>query len=343
MCRAWARRVVLPMNNRTPAMGPREWVLLLILATIWGGSFFFTGIAVRELPAVTLVWFRLALGALALLAIVRALGQRMPSEPRVWGAFLGMGLLNNAAPFVLIAWGQHHIASGLASILNATTPLFTVLAAHALTQDERLTRLKLAGVVAGLGGAVVMVGPSALAGLGDDLLAQAACLAAAISYALANIWGRRFRAMGVAPVTTAAGQVCASALLLFVPMLIVDQPWTVPVPHAATIGAVLGLALLCTAMAYVLFFRILAAAGATSMALVTFLVPVSAILLGTVFLHEALLPRHLGGMALIAVGLVLIDGRVVRRILGLAIAAQSNSPLFNSMRHKQRQKRSQRE
>ncbi len=293
----------------------REWLLLVTLSVIWGGSFFFNGLAVRELPSLTLVWVRLALAALALLGIMRAMGQRMPGSRRVWAAFFGMGLLNNALPFVLIVWGQHHIASGLASILNATTPLFTILAAHALT-DERMTRLRLAGVAAGLGGAVVMVGPSALAGLGTDLLAQLACLAAAMSYAFANIFGRRFRAMGVAPLTTAAGQVCASALLLTLPMLAVDRPWTLPVPHAATMGAVLGLALLCTALAYVLFFRILAVAGAVNLALVTFLVPVSAIVLGAALLHEALSLRHAEGMALIAVGLALIDGRVVRRFTG---------------------------
>ena len=135
-----------------------------------------------------------------------------------------MGLLNNIVPFVLIVWGQHHIASGLASILNATTPLFTVLVAHLLTPDERLTPLKAAGVAAGFAGAVIMIGPDALGGLGTNAAAQLACLGAALSYAFAGLFGRRFRRMGVAPMATAAGQVCASTALLFPFMLLADRP-----------------------------------------------------------------------------------------------------------------------
>lgn len=297
-----------------PAMQGREWAMLLALALLWGGSFFFNGVAVRELPPFTLVWLRVALAAAALLLALRLLGQPMPRERRVWAAFLGMGLLNNVIPFALIVWGQGHIASGLASILNATTPLFTVLVAHWLTPDERLTPLKAAGVAIGFGGAVAMVGPAALGGLGTDVLAQLACLAAALVYAFAGIFGRRFRRMGVAPMATAAGQVSASALLLLPVMLLVDEPWRLEMPGAASWGAVLGVALLSTALAYILYFRILAAAGATNLLLVTFLIPVSAILLGVLVLGEALLPRHLLGMALIGAGLALIDGRLPRRL-----------------------------
>jgi len=223
-----------------------------------------------------------------------------------------MALLNNVLPFVLIAWGQHRIASGLASVLNATTPLFTVLVAHALTPDERLTPIKAGGVAVGFAGAAVMIGPDALGGLGTGALAQFACLAAALTYAFAGIFGRRFRRMGVTPVATAAGQVSASTLMLLPIMLLVDRPWTLAAPHAATWGAVLGVGLLSTALAYVLYFRILAVAGATNLLLVTFLIPVSAILLGVLVLHEALLPRQAGGMALIGMGLMLLDGRLPR-------------------------------
>jgi len=293
-------------------MGWREWAMLLGLAVLWGGSFFFNGVAVRELPSLTLVWLRVAVAAAALLSVLRILGQRMPTERRVWAAFFGMALLNNVLPFVLIAWGQHRIASGLASVLNATTPLFTVLVAHALTPDERLTPTKAGGVAVGFAGAAVMIGPGVLDGLGTGTLAQFACLAAALTYAFAGIFGRRFRRMGVTPVATAAGQVCASTLMLLPIMLLVDRPWTLAAPHAATWGAVLGVGLLSTALAYVLYFRILAVAGATSLLLVTFLIPVSAILLGVLVLHEALLPRQVGGMALIGMGLVLLDGRLPR-------------------------------
>ena len=286
--------------------------MLLALAVLWGGSFFFNGIAVRELPSFTLVWLRVLVAAATLLLVLRLLGQRMPSEGRVWAAFFGMGLLNNAVPFVLIVWGQHHIASGLASILNATTPLFTVLVAHLLTPDERLTRFKAAGVGIGFAGAVLMIGPDALGGLGAGVTAQLACLAGALSYAFAGIFGRRFKRMGVAPMVTAAGQVCASTVLLLPLMLFVDKPWTLPIPHLASWAAVLGVGLLSTALAYVLYFRILAAAGATNLLLVTFLIPVSAILLGALVLGERLLPRHFAGMALIGVGLGFIDGRLPR-------------------------------
>ena len=162
-----------------PAMGGREWAMLLALAVLWGGSFFFNAVAVRELPSFTLVWMRVAVAAATLLLVLRLFGQRMPTEGRVWAAFFGMGLLNNVVPFVLIVWGQHHIASGLASILNATTPLFTVLVVHLFTPDERLTPLKTAGVAVGFAGAVFMVGPDALGGLGTGVTAQLACLAVA--------------------------------------------------------------------------------------------------------------------------------------------------------------------
>lgn len=299
-------------GGTAPAMGGREWAMLLALAVLWGGSFFFNAVAVRELPAFTLVWLRVAVAAVALLLALRLLEQRMPGGRSVWAAFLGMGLLNNVVPFALIVWGQHHIASGLASILNATTPLFTVLLAHLLTADERLTPPKAAGVAVGFTGAVAMVGPDALGGLGTGVAAQLACLAGALSYALAGIFGRRFKRLGVPPLATAAGQVCASAALLLPIVLLVDRPWTLPAPGAATWGAVLGVGLLSTALAYVLYFRILAAAGATNLLLVTFLIPVIATLLGSLVLGESLLPRHFGSTALIGVGLACIDGRLPR-------------------------------
>jgi drug/metabolite transporter (DMT)-like permease len=300
----------------TSVMGGWEWTMLLALAVLWGGSFFFNAIAVRELPSFTLVWLRVAVAAATLLLVLRLLGHRMPTEGHIWAAFFGMGLLNNVVPFVLIVWGQHHIASGLASILNATTPLFTVLVAHLLTPDEKLTPLKASGVVVGFAGAVFMIGPDALGGLGTGVTAQLACLAGALTYAFAGIFGRRFKRMGVAPMATAAGQVCASTVLLLPLMLLVDRPWTLAMPHPATWVAVAGVGLLSTALAYVLYFRILAAAGATNLLLVTFLIPVSAILLGALVLDETLLPRHFGGMALIGVGLACIDGRLPRLLFG---------------------------
>lgn len=295
-----------------PSMGVREWVMLGALSLLWGGSFFFAAVALRGLPPFTLVALRVGLAAPSLLVVLRVAGIGLPAGKPVWLACLGMGLLNNAIPFSLIVWGQTQIASGLAAILNATTPLATILIAHLCTRDERLTANRLAGVVLGLAGVAVMIGPAALAGLSGHLLAQLACLAAALSYACAGLFGRRFRRLGVAPLQTAAGQLIASTALLLPTALLVDRPWRLPMPGPEVWAAVAGLALLSTALAYVLYFSILARAGATNLLLVTFLIPVSAILLGVLALGEGLAANQLAGMALIAAGLVAIDGRLLR-------------------------------
>ena len=293
--------------NRT--MGPVEWGLLILLSILWGGSFFFAEVALAELPPFTVVLGRVGIAALALLALVYATGRRMPAGWTPWGAFLAMGFLNNLIPFSLIVWGQTQIASGLASILNATTPLFTVVLAHLLTGDEKMTRNRLAGVVFGLVGVTVMIGPEALAGLGLHVVAQLAVLAAALAYAFAGIYGRRFR--DTPPLVTAAGQVTASTVLILPLALIIERPWTLAAPGPVTWGAVLGIALLSTAAAYVIYFRILRTAGATNLLLVTFLIPVSAILLGVTILGEHLTPGQIAGMALIGLGLAAIDGRPI--------------------------------
>jgi drug/metabolite transporter (DMT)-like permease len=308
------------MQAAAKQMGPVEWALLVTLSVLWGGSFFFGKVALADLPPFTVVFGRVSLAALALNLVVLASGQRMPGSPRAWGTFAVMGLLNNLVPFSLIFWGQTHIASGLASILNSTTPLFTVVLAHFLTRDERLTASRLTGVLVGLAGVVVMIGPDVLGGLRANVLAQGAVLCAALSYALAGIYGRRFR--GTPPLVTAAGQVTATTVMLLPIMLFADRPWTLPLPGVRTWAAVAGLALLCTALAYVLYFRILAVAGATNLLLVTFLIPVSALLLGGLVLGERLEPRHFGGMGLIALGLAAIDGRplrVVRKLLAAEV------------------------
>ena len=296
-------------------MSRLEWGLLLALSLLWGGSFLFVGIAVKGLPPFTIVLLRVAIAALALNIVLRVIGIPLPRDGASWRAFLGMGLLNNAIPFSLIVWGQTHIASGLAAILNATTPLFTVLVAHCLTADDRLTRARLTGLLIGFAGVVVLIGPEALRGLGGDALAQCAVLAAACSYAFAGVFGRRFKRMGIQPLATAAGQVTASSLLLLPLALLVDRPWTLPLPGAPVWGALLGLALLSTALAYVLYFRILAAAGAVNLLLVTFLIPPSAIMLGAIVLQETLQATDLLGMALIGGGLADIDGRLPHAIL----------------------------
>lgn len=288
--------------------------MLIALSILWGGSFFFIGVAVKELPPFTIVTLRVGLAAVALLIVCRIMGLKLPREGRIWRAFFAMGILNNIIPFCLIVWGQTHIASGVASILNATTPLFTVLVAHFLTVDEKLSPNKLAGVLIGFVGVATMIGPSALGGSGSNLWGQLAILGAATSYAFAGIFGRRFKTMGVAPLMTATGQISSSTLMLIPVALLIDQPWTLAMPSTSTWAALLGIALLSTALAYLLFFRILSSAGATNLALVTFLIPVSAILLGSVVLGEQLEMKHFAGMAMIAAGLIAIDGRLLRRL-----------------------------
>ena len=295
-----------PPTNRT--MGLLEWSLLIALSILWGGSFFFAKVAVAELPPLTLVFCRVGLAAAVLLILVNFSTQQMPNDRKTWLSFFTMGFLNNLLPFSLIFWGQTHIASGLASILNATTPLFAVILAHQLTTDEKMTGNRLSGVLLGLLGVSIMLGPTVFAGFQLNLIAQLAILAAACSYAFAGIYGRRFR--GQPPLVTAAGQVSATTLMMLPLIIIIDRPWTLAVPSPATIGSVIALALLCTALAYLIYFRLLATAGATNLLLVTFLIPVSAIWLGAVFIGERLLLNQFGGMLLIGLGLAAIDGRL---------------------------------
>jgi len=220
-------------------------------------------------------------------------------------------LLNNALPFTLFGWGQTHIASGLASILNATTPIWGVLVAHFLTHDERMSPRKIAGVLLGFGGVATMIGPSLLSSLGANALAQLACVTASLSYALAAVWARRFRRQGISPMSVTTGQLTAGALMMLPFSMILDRPWTHAFPPLTAIGAITALALLCTAFGYVLYFRLIATSGATNALLVTLLVPPVAILLGGLFLNETLAPQDFLGLALIALGLAAIDGRVL--------------------------------
>jgi drug/metabolite transporter (DMT)-like permease len=295
-------------------MSGNEWLALLVLSVFWAGSFFFVGVQVKALPPFTIAALRVGLAAIILNVLVKALGKTMPAKLSAWRSFFGMGMLNNAIPFCLVVWGQSHIASGLAAILNATTPIWTVIVAHFLTNDEKITTNRLLGIAIGFVGVVVLIGPDSLQGLGTNVLAQVAVLLAAVSYAFAGVYGRRFRRMGIEPIVTATGQVTASSILLVPLAMLVDTPWTLAVPPWPVWGAAIGVAVFSTALGYVLYFRILATAGATNLLLVTFLIPVSAILMGAYGLGEHLEMRHFAGLACIGAGLAAIDGRFfVRR------------------------------
>lgn len=291
-------------------MSATEWMLLLILSVLWGGSFFFAKLALAEVGPLTLTAARVGLATLALLVVIRVRAIEFPSGRATWAALFVMGVLNNAIPFSLIFAGQTRIDSALAAILNATTPLFTVLLAHFLTRDERLTPLRALGVAVGFVGVVTLIGPTALEGVGADLAAQSAVLAAACSYAFAGIFGRRFRSL--APAASAFGML-ASAFVLMAPMAVLVERPSLILPSTIPLSAIAGLALLSTALAYLIYFRILAAAGATNLLLVTFLIPVSALLLGTLVLDEKLSIAAMAGMGLIFLGLAAIDGRLFKR------------------------------
>jgi drug/metabolite transporter (DMT)-like permease len=297
-------------------MNGRDWLILGVLAIIWGGAFLFIGVAVRHVSPLTYVWLRLTIAALAMWAYLAFKGQKLGLPASAWGSILLLSLLNNALPFTLFGWGQTHIASGLASILNATTPIWGVLVAHFLTQDERLSRRKIAGVLLGFGGVATMIGPSLLSSLGTNALAQLACVTASLSYALAAVWARRFRQQGISPLSVTTGQLTAGALMMLPLSMVVDRPWTHAFPPLTAIGAITALALLCTAFGYVLYFRLIATSGATNALLVTLLVPPVAIVLGALFLSETLAPQDFLGLGLIALGLAAIDGRLLKTFSG---------------------------
>ena len=288
--------------------------MLLTLSVLWGSSFFFVGLVVSALPPLTIVLARVGFAAVTLWIIIAVLRIPCPKSAQAWLTLFGMGLLNNVIPFSLIVWGQTQIPSGLASIFNATTPLFTVVIAGLLLSDERLTSAKLIGALVGLIGTAYMIGPSALSGLGGDALAQLAIIGAAISYGFASVFGRRFKSMSLAPITTAAGQVTASTVILVPFVLLIDHPFRLPMPGLEIWASLLALAVFSTALAYILYFKILSVAGATNLTLVTFLIPISAILLGYVVLGERLELSHYIGMAIIGLSLSIIDGRLWNRI-----------------------------
>jgi len=303
------------MNTKL-TMTVGDWLLLVILSTLWGGSFFFAEIAVREIPPLTLALGRCAIAALVLLVYVRIRGMSLPAGVEIWLSLVVLAALNTVLPFTLIFWGQTHIPSGLAAILNATAPLFSILIAHFATMDERLTKRRAFGVGIGFIGVVVVIGIDALSALGVNVLAQLAVVLAAFLYASAGVYGRRFKAQPPAVIATAV--LMLGGLMLVPPATFVEQPWRLPSPSLVGLACMVGLAVISTALAFLIYFRVLARAGATNFQLVAFMIPVSAILLGVGFLGEVLEWRHLAGMALIAVGLATIDGRperVLRRLL----------------------------
>jgi drug/metabolite transporter (DMT)-like permease len=284
-----------------------DWLLLVILSILWGATFFFVGIAIKEVPPFTLVLSRVVIAAAILIPLVAILGLQFPRTRDAWRDFLVMAIINNVIPFSLIFYGQTRIASGLASVLNASTPLFALLVARFVAGDA-LHWNKIAGILIGIAGVAVLIGPAAMTGKSADTLAMLAILGATLSYGFSGIWGRRLKTYP-AVVSAASQLLCATVLLLPIAAAY-DGFWHLPTPSQATLWAMLGLGVLSTALAYILFFRIMSAAGSTNVMLVTLLIPFSSIALGSAFLGESITTQQIIGAVIIGSGLLLIDGRL---------------------------------
>ncbi len=299
------------MASEPKAMNSAEWSLLVLLSVLWGGAFFFVGVAVTELPPLTIVLARVGMAGLILLFPFRFLGYSLPRGLRDWTPFIVMGLLINVLPFSLLNTGQTMISSGLTSIMTGMTPLFTAIV-MASFREERLTWNSVIGVLLGVAGVAIISG-SDDAAADTHLLGIGLCLAGALSYAFAALWGRR-HLRNMPPLKSATCQLLSSTLIMVVVVAVVDRPWTLPLPGAKIWLALGGLALFGTAIAYIVFFEILSRAGASNVMLVTLLIPVTALLLGNLFLGEPIFMHELIGAATIGLGLLFIDGRLPRRM-----------------------------
>jgi drug/metabolite transporter (DMT)-like permease len=291
-------------------LSPRAWMELSILSLIWGASFLSIRVALDEIPVMTSVAHRVVWAALAIWLVVALRRLPLPRDPRIWFAFLVMGLLNNVVPFTLMAWAQLHIETGLTSILNAATAIWGVIVAAMIFGDERLTLRKGAGVALGFAGVVVAIGADGLRGFDLRSAAQLAVILGTLSYALAGAWARA-RLTGLPPVLAAAGMLTASALFMVPLALAVDGAPVLP-QSPATVVAVGYYALVSTALAYLLYYRILGMAGSGNLLLCTLMIPPVAILLGAVVRGEALDAGAFAGFGILALGLLILDGRLLR-------------------------------
>jgi drug/metabolite transporter (DMT)-like permease len=291
-------------------MNAKEWGMLVLISFTWGLSFFFIEIGLRELGPFTLVFYRISIATLIAIVWLYASGRRLPVDRLSWKKFFILGAMNNLIPFSLISWGQVYIDSGLASILNATTPLFSVVIAHFLTRDEHMTRYRVVGVLLGIVGVSLLVGPEAIYGLSANALGQFAILGAALSYACGGIYTRHLKDMPLLVAMT--GTLIAASVLTFPLAVIYEFPLRTDM-QLTTLGALLGMSVFGTAFAYMLYFYVIRRVGATNALLVTFLVPVTALMMGVMILGESLSQHALLGMFVIFAGLLAVDGRLIRK------------------------------
>ena len=300
------------MAAAAPKLDGVSWALLLALALLWSASFIFIKVAAEEIPVLTLVLARVGIAALTLHAFVLLTRRPYPTQPAVLARYALMGFVNNVLPFALITYATWHIGAGAASILNATSPIFALLVAHVTTADEKITSAKLAGILVGVGGVAAMVGPQALSGLSDNLTAAGAMLLASFFYGVAAVLGRSFG--DIDPTVSATCQLSASTLMLLPLALLFDQPWTLALPSPAALASLGGLAVLSTSFAYVIYWALIRRAGGTNTILVTLLIPVGTVCGAWAILGKSFTLAQIAGMALIGLGLVVIDGRALRRV-----------------------------
>lgn len=295
------------MTSPNDSVDTRDWWLLGLLSLLWSGSFIFNGLALKELPPLTLVLLRIVLAAAILLPVARLRGLGFPKGIAGWRPFFAVALFNNVVPFCLIVIGQTFITSGLAAVLNATTPLFTIVV-MAAAAEERLSARRAAGLILGLVGVVILRGGPGLDGSagGYGILFG---LGASLSYGIAALLVRRHLAHSP-PLATATFQLSASSVMMLAVAAVVDQPWRLPLPGLHTWLAVIGLAALSTAFAYIVFFQILRRSGATNVTLVTLLIPLTTILLGSLVLGESISLLEAAGALVIGSALLVIDGRI---------------------------------
>jgi drug/metabolite transporter (DMT)-like permease len=294
-------------------MARSQWLLLVLLAALWGSAYVLVSVVLEELPPFTLVMCRLGLAALVLAAAVWWMGLTWPKGIVGWGPFAVMAVFNNVIPFSAIAYGQLEVASGLASVIVATTPLWTVLLSRIFIPGERIGTMRIAGIVAGILGVAVLFGPEALSGRRTTHWGMALVLLGAISYGCAGTWGARLR--GVPPVLSSCCQLICSSLMMGALAFAVDMPWRLPMPSPTAVACLVFLAIVSTALAYIVFYRVLAVSGGTNVMLGTLLMPPLSILLGIVVLNENFAPRYAAGAAIIGFALLLIDGRLPRALL----------------------------
>jgi len=285
----------------------KNFLWLLLLAALWGPSFLFIKVAVGEVPPLTLMLGRVGLAGLLLFVILRLQGRALPPFDRRWRHFAVMALLQNAIPFVLFAWGEQYIDSALAAILNGTTPLFTLILAHFFINDDRLTPAKLVGTLVGFGGLALLIAPSLLGGVQATVWGLLGVTLAAACYGVAIIYSNK-NLRGLPPLVAPTAQLLLAALFLLPFSLILEQPYLLPLPSWPALGSLVALAVFGTALAFVIYYRLLERISATYLSMVTYLVPVFGVILGIVVLDERLDWHTYLGCALILVGVMIVNG-----------------------------------